>query len=234
MRRIVYTCDRCGREIRTSEENPMAIAIDFAMREENDTSPRKPATEEIRNVMSEMLGRDYCYDCVEKIAKFAKYMMYLDGEHAEERADAMLKENERLCQEVGTLNDAKEDLMQQVSRMSEENEHLRGEVDELNGRIADMKLETLAEDAKKAADAAVSSNNKRKIGKPPKQAAEEPAAEAEKPEKPKREHQKREPDAGKIVALSVAGWSFDRIASDMHMDEDEVRNILQRVSREGR
>lgn len=225
MRRIVYTCDRCGREIRTSEENPMAIAIDFAMREENDTGPRKPATEEIRNAMSDMLGRDYCYDCVEKIAN---YMKNIDGETAEERADAMFKENEHLCQEVGTLNDAKEDLMQQVSRMSEENEHLRGEVGELNGRIADMKREALAADAKSAVDAAVSSNNKKKTGRPPKQAAEEPAAEAEKLEKPKREHQKREPDAGKIVALAAAGWSTDRIASDMHMDEAEVKNILKR------
>ena len=227
MRRIVYTCDRCGREIRTSEENPMAIAIDFAMREDNDRGPRQPATGDIRSVMSNTLGRDYCYDCVEKIAR---YMKSVDGESAEERADAMFKENERLCQEVGTLNDAKEDLMQQVSRMSEENEHLRGEVDELNGRIADMKRETLAEDAKKAADAAVSSNNKKKAGRSPKQAAEEPAAEAEKPEKPKRERQKKEPDAGKIVALAAAGWSTDHIASDMHMDEAEVRNILKRES----
>lgn len=227
MRRIVYTCDRCGREIRTSEENPMAIAIDFAMREENDTSLRQPATEEIRNAMSDMLGRDYCYDCVEKIAS---YMRGIDGELTDERADAMFKENERLCQEVGTLNDAKEDLMQQVSRMSEENEHLRGEVDELNGRIADMKREALAADAKSAVDAEVSSNNKKKTGRPPKQAAEEPAAKVVKPEKPKREHQKREPDAGKIVALAAAGWDTDRIASDMHMDEAEVKNILKRES----
>lgn len=228
MRRIVYTCDRCGREIRTSEENPMAIAIDFAMREDNDTSLQQPATEEIRNAMSNMLGRDYCYDCVKKIAR---YMKSVDGESAEERADAMFKESERLCQEVGELSDLKESLTQQIDRMSEENLCLRGEVDELNGRIADIKRETLAEDAKKAA---VSSNNKKKTGRPPKQAAEEPAAEDEKLEKPKREHQKREPDAGKIVALSVAGWSTDRIASDMHMDEAEVQNILRRVSREGR
>lgn len=217
MRRIVYTCDRCGREIRTSEENPMAIAIDFAMREDNDRSPRQPATEGIRNVMSEMLGRDYCYDCVEKIAN---YMKNIDGETAEERADAMFKE-------IGRLTDLKESLTQQIDRMSEENLCLRGEVDELNGRIADIKRETLAEDAKKAA---VSSNNKKKTGRPPKQAAEEPAAEAEKLEKPKREHQKREPDAGKIAALAVAGWSTDRIASDMHMDEAEVKNILKRES----
>lgn len=221
MRRIVYTCDRCGREIRTSEESPMAIAIDFAMREDNDTSPRKPATEEIRNAMSDMLGRDYCYDCVEKIAR---YMRGLDGELADEREDAMFKENERLCQEVGTLNDAKEDLMQKISTMVEENEHLRGEVDELNGRIADMKRETLAEDAKKAA---ASSNNKKKIGRPPKQGTEEAAVKAE---KPKREQKKREPDTGKITALAAAGWSTDRIASDMHMDEDEVKNILKRES----
>lgn len=217
MRRIVYTCDRCGREIRTSEENPMAIAIDFAMREDNDRSPRQPATEGIRNVMSEMLGRDYCYDCVEKIAN---YMKNIDGETTEERADAMFKE-------IGRLTDLKESLTQQIDRMSEENLCLRGEVDELNGRIADIKRETLAEDAKKAA---VSSNNKKKTGRPPKQAAEEPAAEAEKLEKPKREHQKREPDAGKIAALAVAGWSTDRIASDMHMDEAEVKNILKRES----
>lgn len=221
MRRIVYTCDRCGREIRTSEENPMAIAIDFAMREDNDTSPRKPATEKIRNAMSNMLGRDYCYDCVEKIAR---YMKNVDDESAEERADAMFKENEHLCQEVGTLNDVKEDLMQQVSRMNAENERLRGEVDELNGRIADMKRETLAEDAK---EAAVSSNNKKKTGRPPKNGTEGAAAKAE---KPKRERKKREPDAGKIVALAVAGWSTDRIASDMHMDEAEVKNILKRES----
>lgn len=227
MRRIVYTCDRCGREIRTSEENPMAIAIDFAMREDNDTSPRKPATEKIRNAMSNMLGRDYCYDCVEKIAR---YMKNVDDESAEERGDAMFKENEHLCQEVGTLNDVKEDLMQQVSRMNAENERLRGEVDELNGRIADMKLETLAEDAKKAADAAVSSNNKKKAGRPPKLGTEDAAAKAENPEKPKRERQKREPDSGKIVALAAAGWSFDKIASDMHMDESEVKNILKRES----
>lgn len=227
MRRIVYTCDRCGREIRTSKENPMAIAIDFAMREDNDRSPRQPATEGIRNVMSEMLGRDYCYDCVEKIAR---YMKSVDGESAEERADAMFKENEHLCQEIGELTDLKESLTQQIDRMSEENLCLRGEVDELNGRIADMKRETLAEDVKKAADAAVSSNNKEKIGRPPKQATEEPAAEAEKPEKPKREHQKKEPDAGKIVALAAAGWDTDRIASDMHMDEAEVKNILKRES----
>lgn len=217
MRRIVYTCDRCGREIRTSKENPMAIAIDFAMREDNDRSPRQPATEGIRNVMSEMLGRDYCYDCVEKIAN---YMKNIDGETAEERADAMFKE-------IGRLTDLKESLTQQIDRMSEENLCLRGEVDELNGRIADIKRETLAEDAKKAE---VSSNNKKKTGRPPKQAAEEPAAEAEKLEKPKREHQKREPDAGKIVALAAAGWSTDRIASDMHMDEAEVKNILKRES----
>ena len=217
MRRIVYTCDRCGREIRTSEENPMAIAIDFAMREDNDRSPRQPATEGIRNVMSEMLGRDYCYDCVEKIAN---YMKNIDGETAEERADAKFKE-------IGRLTDLKESLTQQIDRMSEENLCLRGEVDELNGRIADIKRETLAEDAKKAA---VSSNNKKKTGRQPKQAAEEPAAEAEKLEKPKREHQKREPDAGKIAALAVAGWSTDRIASDMHMDEAEVKNILKRES----
>lgn len=221
MRRIVYTCDRCGREIRTSEENPMAIAIDFAMREDNDTSPRKPATEKIRNAMSNMLGRDYCYDCVEKIAR---YMKNVDDESAEEREDAMFKENEHLCQEVGTLNDVKEDLMQQVSRMNAENERLRGEVDELNGRIADMKRETLVEDAK---EAAVSSNNKKKTGRPPKNGTEGAAAKAE---KPKRERQKREPDAGKIVALAVAGWSTDRIASDMHMDEAEVKNILKRES----
>lgn len=222
MRRIVYTCDRCGREIRTSEENPMAIAIDFAMREDNDTSLRQPATEEIRNAMSSMLGRDYCYDCVEKITS---YMRGIDGELADERADAMFKENERLCQELGTLNDTKEDLSQQIRTMAAENERLRGEVEELSGRIADMKRETLAEDAKKAADAAVSSNNKKKAGRPPKQAAEEPAAEAE---KPKRERQKREPDAGKIVALSAAGWDSEKIAMDMHMDESEVKNILKR------
>lgn len=221
MRRIVYTCDRCGREIRTSEENPMAIAIDFAMREDNDTGPRKPATEEIRNAMSSMLGRDYCYDCVEKIAR---YMKIVDGESDEERADAMFKENERLCQEIGELTDLKESLIQQVDRANEENACLRGEVDELNGRIADMKRETLAEDAKKAA---VSSNNKKKIGRPPKQGTEDAAAEAE---KPKRERQKREPDAGKIVALAVAGWDTDHIASDMHMDEAEVKNILKRES----
>lgn len=218
MRRIVYTCDRCGREIRTSEENPMAIAIDFAMREDNDRSPRQPATEGIRNVMSEMLGRDYCYDCVEKIAN---YMKNIDGETAEERADAMFKE-------IGRLTDLKESLTQQIDRMSEENLCLRGEVDELNGRIADMKLETLAEDAKKAG---VSSNNKKKSeDRSPKQAAEEPAAKVVKPEKPKREHQKREPDAGKIVALAAAGWDTDRIASDMHMDEAEVKNIMKRES----
>lgn len=221
MRRIVYTCDRCGREIRTSEENPMAIAIDFAMREDNDRSPRQPATEGIRNVMSEMLGRDYCYDCVEKIAN---YMKNIDGETAEERADAMFKE-------IGRLTDLKESLTQQIDRMSEENLCLRGEVDELNGRIADIKRETLAEDAKKAADAAVSSNNKKKSeDRQPKQGTEGAAAKAEKPEKPKREHQKREPDAGKIVALAVAGWDTDEIASDMHMDEAEVKSILWRES----
>lgn len=217
MRRIVYTCDRCGREIRTSEENPMAIAIDFAMREENDTSPRKPATEEVRNAMSEMLGRDYCYDCVEKIAS---YMKNVDDESAEERADAMFKE-------IGRLTDLKESLIQQVDRANEENACLRGEVEELNGRIADMKLEALTEDAKKAA---VSSNNKKKIERPPKSGTEAAAAKAENPEKPKRERQKREPDAGKIVALAVAGWDTDRIASDMHMDEAEVKNIMKRES----
>lgn len=227
MRRIVYTCDRCGREIRTSEENPMAIAIDFAMREENDRGPRKPATGDIRSAMSNALGRDYCYDCVEKIAN---YMMHLDGEHAEEKAHELFKGNEQLCQEIGGLTDLKESLTQQIGRMSEENMCLRGEIDELNGRIADMKRETLAADAKSAVDAAASSNNKKKAGRPPKQAAEEPAAEAEKLEKPKREHQKREPDAGKIVALAAAGWSTDRIASDMHMDEAEVKNILKRES----
>lgn len=215
MRRIVYTCDRCGREIKTSEENPMAIAIDFAMREDNDTSLRQPATEKIRNAMSDMLGRDYCYDCVEKIAN---YMKSADGE------DAMFKENERLCQEIGELTDLKESLIQQVDRANEENACLRGEVDELNGRIADMKRETLAEDAKKAA---VSSNNKKKIGRPPKQGTEEAAVKAE---KPKREHQKREPDAGKIIALNDAGWSTDLIAMEMHMDEDDVKNILKRES----
>lgn len=225
MRRIVYTCDRCGREIRTSEENPMAIAIDFAMREDNDTSLRQPATEKIRNAMSEMLGRDYCYDCVEKIAS---YMRNVDDESAEERADAMFKENERLCQEIGELTDLKESLIQEVDRANEENACLRGEVDELNGRIADMKLETLAEGAKKAADAAVSSNNKKKSEeRPPKLGTEDAAAKAE---KPKRERQKREPDAGKIVALAAAGWDTDRIASDMHMDEAEVKNILKRES----
>lgn len=220
MRRIVYTCDRCGREIRTSEENPMAIAIDFAMREDNDTSMRQPATEKIRNAMSEMLGRDYCYDCVEKIAR---YMKNVDDESAEERADAMFKE-------IGRLTDLKESLIQQVDRMNEENACLRGEVDELNGRIEDMKRETLAEDAKKAADAAVSSNNKKKIGRQPKPGTEAAAVKAENQEKPKREHQKREPDAGKITALAAAGWSTDRIASDMHMDEAEVKNILKRES----
>lgn len=228
MRRIVYTCDRCGREIRTSEENPMAIAIDFAMREDNDRGPRQPATEKIRNAMSNTLSRDYCYDCVEKIAN---YMMHLDGEHAEEKAHELFKDNEHLCQEIGELTDLKESLTQQIDRMSEENLCLRGEVDELNGRIADMKLETLAEDAKKAADAAVSSNNKKKSeDRQPKQGTEGAAAKAEKPEKPKRKNQKREPDAGKIVALAAAGWSTDHIASDMHMDEAEVKNILKRES----
>lgn len=220
MRRIVYTCDRCGREIRTSEENPMAIAIDFAMREENDTSPRKPATEEVRNAMSEMLGRDYCYDCVEKISSYMKNVD--DDKSAEERADAMFKE-------IGRLTDLKESLIQQVDRANEENERLRGEVEELNGRIADMKRETLAEDAKKAADE-VSSNNKKKTGRPPKQGTEDAAAKTENPEKPKREQKKREPDAGKIIALNDAGWSTDLIAMEMHMDEAEVKNILKRES----
>lgn len=219
MRRIVYTCDRCGREIRTSEENPMAIAIDFAMREDNDTSLRQPATEEIRNAMSSMLGRDYCYDCVEKIAS---YMKGLDGELVNARMDAMSEENECLHHEVGELSDTKEALMQQVDRMNAENERLRGEVEELNGRIADMKLEALAEDAKKAG---VSSNNKKKIGRPPKQGSEAAAAKAE---KPKRERKPKEPDAGKIVALSAAGWDSEKIAMDMHMDESEVKNILKR------
>lgn len=197
----------------------MAIAIDFAMREDNDTSLRQPATEEIRNAMSSMLGRDYCYDCVEKIAS---YMRGIDGELADERADAMFKENERLCQELGTLNDTKEDLSQQIRAIAEENERLRGEVEELSGRIADMKRETLAEDARQAA---VSSNNKKKIGRPPKQGTEAAAAEAE---KPKRERKPKEPDAGKIVALSAAGWDSEKIAMDMHMDESEVKNILKR------
>lgn len=160
----------------------------------------------------------------------SRYMKSVDGESAEEQAHELFKDNEHLCQEIGELTDLKESLTQQIGRMSEENMCLRGEVDELNGRIADMKRETLAEDAKKAAGAAVSSNNKKKAGKPPKKAAEEPAAEVEKPEKPKRERQKREPDAGKIVALDAAGWSSDHIASDMHMDEAEVKNILKRES----
>ena len=136
----------------------------------------------------------------------------------------MFKENERLCQEIGELTDLKESLIQQVDRANEENACLRGEVDELNGRIADMKRETLAEDAKKAA---VSSNNKKKIGRPPKQGTEEAAVKAE---KPKREQKKREPDAGKIIALNDAGWSTDLIAMEMHMDEDDVKNILKRES----
>lgn len=216
MRRIVYTCDRCGREIRTSEENPMAIAIDFAMREDNDTSLRQPATEEIRNAMSSMLGRDYCYDCVEKIAS---YMKSLDGELADARMDAMSEENECLHHEVGELSDTKEALMQQVDRMNAENERLRGEVEELNGRIADMKRETLAEDA------TVSSNNKKKIGRPPKQGTEAATAKAE---KPKRERKPKEPDVGKIIALDDAGWNTDLIAMEMHMDEAEVKSILKR------
>lgn len=202
----------------------MAIAIDFAMREDNDTSLRQPATEDIRNAMSSMLGRDYCYDCVEKIAS---YMRSVDGESAEERADEMFKENEHLCQEIGELTDLKESLTQQIDRMSEENMCLRGEVEELNGRIADMKRETLAEDAKKAADAAVSSNNKKKAGRPPKQGTE---AAAVKEEKPKQERKPKEPDAGKIVALAAAGWDTDDIASDMHMDEAEVKSVLWRES----
>lgn len=221
MRRIVYTCDRCGREIRTSEENPMAIAIDFAMREDNDTSLRQPATEEIRNAMSSMLGRDYCYDCVEKIAN---YMKSVDSELISARMDAMSEENECLHHEVGELSDTREVLTQQINRMNAENERLRGEVEELGGRIADMKRETLAEDAKKAA---VSSNNKKKIGRPPKQGTEAAAA---KEEKPKRGCKPKEPDAGKIVALAAAGWDTDDIASDMHMDEAEVKNILWRES----
>lgn len=220
MRRIVYTCDRCGHEIRTSKENPIAVFIDFAMREENDTSLQQPATEEIRNAMSSTLGRDYCYDCVEKITR---YLKSVDGESAEERADAMFKENERLCQEIGELTDLKESLIQEVDRANEENACLRGEVEELNGRIADMRRETLVEDAKKAA---VSSNNK-KIGRPPKQGTEEAAVKAE---KPKREQKKREPDAGKIIALNDAGWSTDLIAMEMHMDEADVKNILKRES----
>ena len=124
MRRIVYTCDRCGREIRTSEENPMAIAIDFAMREDNDTGPRQPATEKIRNAMSDMLGRDYCYDCVEKIAR---YMKSADSELISERMDAMSEENECLHHEVGELSDTKEAMMQQIDRMDAEHERLRGE-----------------------------------------------------------------------------------------------------------
>ena len=219
MRRIVYTCDRCGREIRTSEENPMAIVIDFAMREENDTSQRQPATEEIRSVMSNMLGRDYCYSCIEKIAS---YMMSVDSELIGEQVAALREENERLCRETGTLNDEKEELVQQVGTIVKENERLCNEAKELNERIAGMKRETLAEDVKKAA---VSSNNKKKIGRPPKQAAEEQPV---KDEKPKREYKEREPDAGKIVALAAAGWDSERIALDMHMDEDEVKNILKR------
>lgn len=194
----------------------MAIAIDFAMREDNDTGPRKPATEEIRNAMSGMLVRDYCYDCVKKIAR---YMKIVDGESDEERADAMFKE-------IGRLTDLKESLIQQVDRANEENACLRGEVEELNGRIADMRRETLAEDAKKAADE-VSSNNKKKTGRPPKQGTEEAAVKAE---KPKREQKKREPDAGKIIALNDAGWSTDLIAMEMHMDEADVKNILKRES----
>lgn len=197
----------------------MAIAIDFAMREDNDTSLRQPATPEIRNAMSNMLGRDYCYDCVGKIAS---YMRGLDGELASARMDAMSEENECLHHEVGELSDTKEALMQQVDRMNEENERLRGEVDELNGRIADIKRETLAEDAKKAA---VSSNNKKKIGRPPKQDTEAAAAKVE---KQKQERKPKEPDAGKIVALSAAGWDSEKIAMDMHMDEAAVKNILKR------
>lgn len=219
MRRIVYTCDRCGREIRTPEENPMAIAIDFAMREDNDTARRQPATPEIRNAMSNMLGRDYCYDCIEKIAS---YMKSLDGELVSARMDAMSEENECLHHEVGELSETKEALMQQVDRMNAENERLRGKVDELVRWIADIKRETLAEDAKKAA---VSSNNKKKIGRPPKQGSEAAAAEAE---KPKRERKPKGPDVGKIIALDDAGWSTDLIAMEMHMDEAAVKNILKR------
>lgn len=68
-------------------------------------------------------------------------------------------------------------------------------------------------------------NKKKSEDRPPKQGTEDVAV---KPEKPKRERQKREPDAGKIVALAVAGWDTDHIASDMHMDEAEVKNILKR------
>ena len=197
----------------------MAIAIDFAMREENDTSQRQPATKEIRGVMSNMLGRDYCYSCVEKIAN---YMKRTDSELIDEQVAVLRGENERLCWEAGTLNDEKEELAQQVGTIVKENERLRNEAKELNERIAGMKRETLAEDAKKAA---FSSNNKKKIGRPPKQAVEEQPA---KDEKPKREYKKRGPDAGKIVALADAGWDSERIALDMHMDEDEVKNILKR------
>jgi uncharacterized protein with von Willebrand factor type A (vWA) domain len=196
----------------------MAIGIDFAMREDNDTSPQQPATKEIRNAMSNALGRDYCYSCIKKIAS---YMMSVGSELIGEQVAALREENERLCRETGTLNDEKEELVQQVGTIVKENERLRNEAKELNERIAGMKRETLAEDAKKAA---VSSNNKKKIGRPPKQAAEEQPA---KDEKPKREYKKREPDAGKIVALAAAGWDSERIALDMHMDEDEVKNILK-------
>ena len=196
MRRVVYTCDRCGREIRTSEENPMMLMIDFAQRESNDTEKGMPAPEDIRVLMSTMVGRDYCYGCIKEIVSC------MNGASVN----------------AGGCIDSADDERQQA--MMEENQRLQQEVDQLNQRIADMKLEEMAESVKRAP---LPLPVKRKGGRP----VTRPATGKPVKKEPLKKEPK-EPDKGKILALDDAGWGADTIALEMHMDEAEVVNILKR------
>ena len=117
MRKITYICDRCGREIQSQAENPMAVTFDFAQREENDAERGKPVPDEIRTVIGAALGRDYCSECIRKIADFVKD------------------------------NDAEQVEAERMNSMQEENECLHQEVDNLMQQIADLKKETLTAQA---------------------------------------------------------------------------------------
>lgn len=42
------------------------------------------------------------------------------------------------------------------------------------------------------------------------------------------------PDIGKIRALRKAGWSYEKIAREMRMEEDAIRNALREAGRRER
>ncbi len=91
MRKIVITCDRCGKTI---EGNPMKLSAEYTSRDD-DAPVTHSMPDAIKHGLIDDCTRDYCERCIQEILEFAHINMAPQQYVEDKKTELVAKEEQK-------------------------------------------------------------------------------------------------------------------------------------------